>query len=530
MKKPIALSPEVQNRAVLYLRFSSENQREESIEGQRRECLEYAKRNGIEVVGEYVDRAKSATTDDRPDFQRLIRASSSQGFGIVLVWKLDRFARNRYDSLKYKAILKQNGVRLLSATERIMDGPDGIIMESLLDGMSEYYSADLSQKVKRGMVENVIKGKTTGGLRRFGYRIVDGRYVIDENEGHMVKELFDLYAYGGLSIRAIWERFNALGYERTEGKKIQPSTLCKALSSERYIGVLKCDGRRNESAIPPLVDKATFYKAQERREKRKRVGGVYRADVEYGLTGKAYCGECGAMLTGESGTSKTGKLYSYYHCKNARFGRCETGRIGKDILEDVAAKLVLEALDDKKVIKETASYVYRNQSRDSNELAKMRAQASKIQSQIDNFLKAIGMGIITETTKSALMKLEAERAEIGKRIQKESAVRRRYTKGEIVASLEILKDYLTEAEFNKKALFESFVEQVCVCKDGKVSVAVDIFGSKMKLESCDVSKLKDLEKIDVKSRETVECLYFSQRGFVVVGELPKKDKKPKHRS
>lgn len=163
------------------------------------------KKNGIEVIGEYVDRAKSATTDERPDFQRTIRESSSKSFGIVLVWKLDRFARNRFDSLKYKAILKQNGVRLLSETERIMEGSDGIIMESLLDGMNEYYSADLSQKIKRGMTENVLKGKTTGGLRQFDYQIVNGRYVIDENEGHMVKKMFHLYTYDGLSIKAIWE-------------------------------------------------------------------------------------------------------------------------------------------------------------------------------------------------------------------------------------------------------------------------------------------------------------------------------------
>ena len=179
--------------------------------------------------------------------------------------------------------------------------------------------------------------------------------------------------------------------------------------------------------------------------------------------------ECGAMLVGESGTSKTGKLYSYYHCKGARLERCETGRIGKDALENLVASLVLEALDDKKAIKEIASYVYRNQSRDSNELAKMRAQASKIQSQIDNFARAIGMGVITETTKSTLMKLEAERAEIAKRIQKESAVRRHYTKSEIVASLEILKDYLTEADFKKKALFETSLSRFAYTKTGRSS-------------------------------------------------------------
>ena len=74
----------------------------------------------------------------------------------MLVWKLDRFARNRYDSARYKTQLKKNGVKLMSATEVISDGPEGIILESVLEGYAEYYSADLSEKVIRGMTENAL--------------------------------------------------------------------------------------------------------------------------------------------------------------------------------------------------------------------------------------------------------------------------------------------------------------------------------------------------------------------------------------
>ena len=521
--KQISLSPEVQNKAVLYCRFSSENQREESIEGQRRECLEYAQKNGIEVIGEYVDRAKSATTDERPDFQRMIRESSSKSFGIVLVWKLDRFARNRFDSLKYKAILKQNGVRLLSATERIMEGSDGIIMESLLDGMNEYYSADLSQKVKRGMTENVLKGKTTGGLRQFGYQIVDGRYVIDENEGHMVREMFHLYAYDGLSIKAIWEKFNALGYLRTEGKKIQRSTLEKALSSERYIGVLKCEGQRNENAIPRLVDDDTFYKAQERREKRKHVGGAYQADIEYSLTGKVFCAECGEMLVGESGTSKSKKLYSYYHCKGARAKRCKLPRAIKEDLEMVVSKLVLEALTDKQTLKDIADCIYKTQDRDSTELVALKEQLSKVQERLDNFAKAIGMGIITDTTKSSLVRLEAEKADIEKRIQRENITHRRYTKHEILASLEIMNEYLSESDIQKRSLFETFVEKVYVHQNGKVTVNIDIFGTRASIESIDdVLNSVRTEKLELRQSNLIRTFFAWQSGFVAIGQLPKR--------
>lgn len=116
-------------KAVIYARYSSDSQREESIDGQIRECTEYAERNGITILGSYVDRALSARTDDRPDFQRMIADSEKRLFDVVLVWKLDRFSRNRYDSAHYKHILKKNGVRVMSVKENISDGPEGIILE-----------------------------------------------------------------------------------------------------------------------------------------------------------------------------------------------------------------------------------------------------------------------------------------------------------------------------------------------------------------------------------------------------------------
>ena len=128
-------------KAVIYARYSSDNQREESIEGQIRECTEYAVRNDITILSSYIDRALSARTADRPEFQRMIADSEKGLFDVVLVWKLDRFSRDRYDSAHYKHILKKNGVRVISARENISEGPEGIILESMLEGYAEYYSA-----------------------------------------------------------------------------------------------------------------------------------------------------------------------------------------------------------------------------------------------------------------------------------------------------------------------------------------------------------------------------------------------------
>jgi len=152
-------------KAVIYARYSDSSQREESIEGQIRECTEYAKYNGITIIGTYIDRALSAKTDNRPEFQRMIRESAKHLFDVVIVWKLDRFARNRYDSAHYKNILRKNGVKVISAKENISEGPEGIILESMLEGYAEYYSAELSEKTHRGQKQR----------RRYSFGLYAGR-------------------------------------------------------------------------------------------------------------------------------------------------------------------------------------------------------------------------------------------------------------------------------------------------------------------------------------------------------------------
>ena len=178
-------------KAVIYARYSSDNQREESIEGQIRECTAFAEKNNITILRHYIDRAFSAKTDNRPEFQNMIKDSGKRLFDMIIVWKLDRFARNRYDSARYKAALKKNGVKVVSATEVISDGAEGIILESVLEGYAEYYSADLSEKVVRGMTENALKCKYNGGTRPIGYLIDDDQcFQIDPLTAPFIREAF----------------------------------------------------------------------------------------------------------------------------------------------------------------------------------------------------------------------------------------------------------------------------------------------------------------------------------------------------
>ena len=195
-------------KAVIYARYSSDNQREESIEGQLRECKEYADRNGITILCSYIDRALSAKTDNRPEFQKMVQDSAKGLFDTVLVWKLDRFARNRYDSAHYKAVLRRNGVKVVSATENISDGPEGIILESMLEGMAEYYSAELAQKINRGLTENALKGKNNGGGIPLGYQLTDDQHLrIDPLTAPIVREIYQRYAEGE-TVRSIITSLN----------------------------------------------------------------------------------------------------------------------------------------------------------------------------------------------------------------------------------------------------------------------------------------------------------------------------------
>ena len=207
-------------KAVIYARYSSDNQREVSIEGQLRECMEYAAQNDITVIANYIDRAMTATSDNRPDFQRMIKDSYKRCFDMVIVWKLDRFSRDRYDSAHYKHILKKNGVKVVSAKENIGDGPEGIILESMLEGMAEYYSAELSVKVKRGLKENALKAKVNGGQIPFGYYIDENqKLAVDQTLAPIVLEAFTMYADGYL-IKDIVKRFDEKGIVTRLDKKM----------------------------------------------------------------------------------------------------------------------------------------------------------------------------------------------------------------------------------------------------------------------------------------------------------------------
>lgn len=308
-------------KAVIYARYSSDNQREASIEGQLRECMEYAAQNDITVIANYIDRAMTATSDNRPDFQRMIKDSYKRCFDMVIVWKLDRFSRDRYDSAHYKHILKKNGVKVVSAKENIGDGPEGIILESMLEGMAEYYSAELSVKVKRGLKENALKAKVNGGQIPFGYYIDENqKLAVDETLAPIVLESFTMYADGYL-IKDIVKRFDEKGIVTRLGKKMSYNMIQYMLTNRKYIGEYRYNDIVIEDAVPAIISKDLFERVSRRMEKNARAPARHKAEDDYLLTTKLFCGRCGAMMVGETGTGRNG-VHRYYKCVNAKKHTC----------------------------------------------------------------------------------------------------------------------------------------------------------------------------------------------------------------
>ncbi|NLY09405.1 MAG: recombinase family protein [Tissierellia bacterium] len=401
-------------RVAVYLRYSSEKQTEQSIEGQQRVCAEFCQRKGYEIVHTYIDRATSAYKDIRKrlEFQKMIKDSDKKRWDAVVVYKLDRFARNRYDSAMYKAKLKKNGVQVLSATENISDNPEGIILESVLEGMAEYFSQELSQKVTRGMNETALKGNYTGGILPLGYKVVNKKLVIDEETAPLVRKAFELYA-SGESVVNISKRFNQAGYRTTMGSKFSKSSFYSILKNKKYIGIYKYQDIVIEGGVPAIVDKELFDKVQNKIVCSSKAPGANKAHVDYLLSGKLFCGHCGSKIVADSGTSKTGKVHNYYACKNYKKQKaCDKKPMRKNEIESAVFHATLKLLTPD-TIEELADMAIEQIEKDISEnttIPQIEKEISNIDKSIENLVLMVEKGINSETLFERLTELEQLKA------------------------------------------------------------------------------------------------------------------------
>ena len=457
-------------KAVIYARYSSDSQREESIEGQLRECAAFAEKNGITVLRHYIDRAYSAKTDNRPEFQNMIKDSGKRLFDIVIVWKLDRFARNRYDSARYKATLKKNGVKVVSATEIISEGAEGIILESVLEGYAEYYSADLSEKVIRGMTDNALKCKFNGGMMPIGYVIdAEQHFQIDPLTAPFVLEAFKRYD-GGETISSIMNWLNEQGLTNTRGQKMTFNSVGHILHNRRYIGEFRYRDVVVPDGIPAIVPQDLFDRVQEKLAKNKKAPARHKAEDDYLLTTKLFCGYCGAYLCGESGTSRTGKVHHYYKCVSVKKKRteCHKKPVRKEWIEDLVVGETMKMVMDDKAIEAIVSMLMDLQDRDNVNVPLYEQQLREAETAISNLLNAIQQGILTRSTKERLEELENRRDELENRLACEKLAKPKASAEFMTFWLHRFRKLDVRQKSHRKMLIDTFINAIFLYDDKMV--------------------------------------------------------------
>lgn len=457
-------------KAVVYARYSSESQTEQSIEGQLRVCKQYAQNNSILILDTYIDRAMTGTNDLRPSFQKMIKDSAKRQWDYVIVYKLDRFSRNKYESTIHKKTLKDNGVKLLSAMENIPDTPEGIILESLLEGMNQYYSAELSQKVRRGLKESWIKGNYTGGTLIYGYDIVNKKYVINETEAAIVKEIYIKYSQGYTAV-SIGTDLQKRGIRNKQGYYMTSKHIYKILTNSKYTGKAKYGGQVYTHIIPPLITEELWRKVNNIHEANKHAPGRKKDIYDFLLSGKLVCGECKHLMVGESGTSMTGNTYYYYSCLSRRRKKapCSLKSINKQWLEDIVINITWNMLSNKELVYSIAENLYRlieRENKNNAVLKSLEAQRAAAIKASNNLIRAIEEGIITEQTKTRLKELEAQINNLDFDIEQEKF--RSYT----YLSMEIIESYLNSLICGKadnietrKALVKTFIREIIYYPD-----------------------------------------------------------------
>lgn len=468
--------------AVAYYRYSSHSQTEQSIEGQQSAARAYAAAHGYRIIHEYVDRAMTGRNDDREQFQQMLKDCTKHKFKVIILWKVDRFGRNREEITFNKYHCKKNGVRVEYVAESVPATPEGVILESVLEGMAEYYSLQLSQNIRRGQRESAKKAQSTGGNRPLGY-LTDPetkKFVVDPATAPTVQMVFSMYA-AGQTITEIINQLNAQGLRTLRGKPFTKNSLRTMLQNEKYIGVYTFkDEIRLEDAIPALVDRDTFDKVQKLLKINKRAPAHKWSRADYLLTDKLFCGHCGSNMVGESGTSKTGAKYNYYLCtKHKRERTCPKKAVRQEWIEKLVLDTTIQLLQDDNLLEfiaENTWQFYLSQDERQTRITSLRAQLERVNEGIANLVKAVEAGLFSDVLRERVDTLNAEKAELLEALDAEEMAQAiKLTKDHILFFLYQFRDRNYEDPDEQRRLVEIFVNAVFVYDD-KVTITYNYGG------------------------------------------------------
>jgi DNA invertase Pin-like site-specific DNA recombinase len=421
--------------AVAYARYSSAGQRDVSIEQQLRDIRAYAERNGFMLIREYADHAKSGfkNTKARTEFQRMMKDAENGAFDTVIAWKVDRFGRSREDSSIYKGRLRRHGVSVVYAMEPIPDGAAGVLMEGMLEATAEWYSRNLSENVTRGMRDNASRCMWNG-TRILGYRrSPDGHFQIEPDEAAIVREIFSQYLQGE-SCESIGRSLQARGLRTVRHASWSCGIVKRVLKNERYAGTYIWGDFRQEDAIPAIVSKSEWKEVQNAMANSRR---VLRKDgaPEFILTGKLFCGHCGASMIGDSGTGKHGERHYYYACLNRKNHRtCDKKNIRKDYIEDKLISFLVDQVLTEDVIEHLADAVMAEEAerKKASPIPGMENELADVNRQLKNINLGIANGVWSSSTVAMLKSLEEQADDLRRAIAQQRAIERDFTDRETI--------------------------------------------------------------------------------------------------
>ena len=461
-------------KAVIYARYSSGAQKDVSIDQQVRACRDFADRQALEVVAVYDDRALTGTNDRRPSFQRMIADSAKEGWSYVIVYSLDRFARDRYDSAIYKRKLKDHGVRVLSAMEHLTDDPSSILLEAMLEGYAEYYSKELAQKTQRGMLDNARQCKINGPIPAGYMRGPDGKYAIYEPDAAVIRDLFRRVS-DGEAVASVVRDILSRDLRRLRGQPWSRSCLYAALSNERYAGVYLYGDVRIDGGIPPIISREIFDSVQllleSKPNPRQALHSPVRRKNDNGLfllTGKLFCGDCGSPMIGTSGRGKYGSVYYYYACRGQKAHVCKKAPIRREQIEyEIAAALKSNFLNAEVIPQLADAFIAaRGQSDAQLELQSLLDRQADVRRGLKNIMAAIEQGIFSATVQARLTQLEAESQQIDARIAILSRQLKDVpTRDDIIALLDFYRQGDLDDSRYRETLLDAFLRAAYVYSD-----------------------------------------------------------------
>ncbi len=474
-------------RGVAYCRYSSDNQREESITGQIRAIKVFALQKNIEIIKIYADEAKSATTDQRPEFLKMMEDAELGQFKTIIVHKLDRFSRDRYDSAFYRRHLKKQGVKLFSVLENLDDSPESVILESILEGMAEYYSKNLAREVMKGLKENAYQCKHTGGIPPLGYNVgLDMKYEINENEADIIRMIFNEHLLGS-GYLTIVSKLNSLGYTTKAGKAFKTNSIRDILKNEKYTGVYIFNRRaagkkgnyvnkdpqeiiRIEGGMPQIIESNLFYLINNKMDL-KRYGKRKSAKQNYLLSGMMKCGICGASYTGQSYVKGRGGVKYYLYGCTAKYNSksCNNKDIRQDAVENFVVELIQNSMFNPRTINDFGDSVVNlyneNTKSYSADISKLEKEIEKTNLKLNRLLdlyldEQLDQKSYTEKTKELKDLQELLTYQYSVKI---STVGVTITKDTVVKHLEKLKTNLIGDNFEKKKnVIGTVIKQITV--------------------------------------------------------------------